>query len=278
MAPTALLPRQSLPAWSALLFWLALMPGAAQAALTVGEVAADRQLWPKQIALTKPLTVQVVDKDMEPKGFLNLKKGQFLSVASISSSTVDVRVIGGLSVIFAEDTDLLERAAYRQKHGRDKPTAKPKAKPPASSSRPTSAMGKRLTGKLVQVSRGQVLDVLPRKTKDAKYYAFYHSAKWCPPCRAFTPKLVEFYHRKIKNNPNVELIFISADRNAGAMEDYLRSYRMPWPAIRFNDRKNFGDVASQCGRGIPGLVIYNREGKVVSSGNRDQVLHKLESL
>ena len=46
-----------------------------------------------------------------------------------------------------------------------------------------------------------------------KYFAVYYSASWCAPCKAFTPKLVEFYNRIKPANPNFELIFVSRDRD-----------------------------------------------------------------
>ncbi|HEX8309741.1 MAG TPA: thioredoxin-like domain-containing protein [Chthoniobacteraceae bacterium] len=49
---------------------------------------------------------------------------------------------------------------------------------------------------------------------EAKYFAFYYSASWCPPCRAFTPDLVKFYKRRKRTNPNFELVFVSNDRSA----------------------------------------------------------------
>ena len=33
-----------------------------------------------------------------------------------------------------------------------------------------------------------------------KYIAIYFSAKWCGPCKQFTPKLVDFYNKIDKNN------------------------------------------------------------------------------
>jgi len=77
------------------------------AGLTVDQLVEDRTLWPSRIATNKPLTVQVIDANLEAKGFRDLKKGDILLLAAVSGSTIDVRVPGGTAVLFTEDTDLL---------------------------------------------------------------------------------------------------------------------------------------------------------------------------
>lgn len=269
-----LFPALSVCLGTALLAWSVLPSAAAE--LTVETLMEDRSLWPSRVTTNKPLTVQVINANLEAKGFRDLKKGEVVPLAAISGSTIDVRVPGGTAVLFTEDTDLLERAIYKQKHGREKAVPKPKPKPkPKSASTPTSKMGQRLMGRLVQTQGGQLKAIPKGDQKDAKYYAFYHSAEWCPPCRAFTPKLVDLYNRKLKKNPNVELVFLSADRSQSAMQNYLKGYRMPWPAIRYNDRSLFNDVRDRCGRGIPGLVLYDSQGKVVAQG-RNAVMNRLQ--
>ena len=71
--------------------------------------------------------------------------------------------------------------------------------------------------------------------KGVQFVAFYYSASWCPPCRAFTPKLVEFYNSFKASHPNFELIFVDDDSDADAMLGYMVMDKMPWPAVRFDD-------------------------------------------
>jgi nucleoredoxin len=96
-----------------------------------------------------------------------------------------------------------------------------------------------------------------------KYFAFYYSASWCAPCRAFTPKLVEFYRSFKAQHPNFELIFVNHDEDADAMLEYMKSDAMPWPAVRFDD---IGSTKADkyCGPGIPDLVLVDDHGKVLS--------------
>ena len=58
-----------------------------------------------------------------------------------------------------------------------------------------------------------------------KMVAIYASASWCGPCRAFTPKLVEFYKSAAKSAP-VELIFLSSDKTGDAMMAYMKKDAM----------------------------------------------------
>ena len=67
--------------------------------------------------------------------------------------------------------------------------------------------------------------------KNTKSIGFYFSAHWCPPCRAFTPKLVDIYNKAQPNSDGFHMIFISSDED----EDSFNRYRseMPWPAASF---------------------------------------------
>ena len=42
------------------------------------------------------------------------------------------------------------------------------------------------------------------------FVLLYFSAKWCGPCRNFTPRLIEFYN-KLKSSKNLEIVFCSLD-------------------------------------------------------------------
>jgi len=103
------------------------------------------------------------------------------------------------------------------------------------------------------------------KLSGIQYVAFYYSASWCPPCRAFTPSLVQFYNQFKPSHPNFELIFVNHDRSDGDMLSYMKGDAMPWPAVWFADLQN-GDLNPNqfCGRGIPDLVLVDANGSVLS--------------
>jgi nucleoredoxin len=135
---------------------------------------------------------------------------------------------------------------------------------PATSERP-GEIALALAGKLV-VPKGKTLAPVPRdQLNGTRFFAFYYSAKWCPPCRAFTPELVETYAKLKASNPEFELIFVSSDQDADAMKEYMESYNMSWPALRFDQKKTARVVRRPDNeRGIPNLVFMNADGKELS--------------
>lgn len=65
----------------------------------------------------------------------------------------------------------------------------------------------------------------------------YFSAEWCPPCKGFTPKLVDFYN-KLKekdDNSKFEIVFVSWDKDESTFTEYFNT--MPWLALPFGLEK-----------------------------------------
>jgi nucleoredoxin len=116
-----------------------------------------------------------------------------------------------------------------------------------------------------------------------KYTALYFSAHWCPPCRMFTPKLVEWYKDFKAKHPDFELVFVSSDRDEASMDKYINGDNMPWPYAKFDKAQEeiFRKYESS---GIPYLVLIDENGQDLTgqSGNEwqapDQVLSKIEEL
>lgn len=132
-----------------------------------------------------------------------------------------------------------------------------------------SALMKELKGSLVKVEGKSLKKFDDTSLSESKYIVLYFSAHWCPPCRTFTPKLVEFYNQYKPNNPEMEFIFVSRDRSDDAMKDYMIEASMPWPAIKLSQVERKKTVNSYAGNGIPCLVVLDPNGKVLFDTNKN---------
>lgn len=106
-------------------------------------------------------------------------------------------------------------------------------------------------------------------TRPEKYYVFYYTASWCPPCQRFTPELVKWY--KSNKNENFELVLISSDRSEDAMEGYAKDKKMPWPQLKMAKVKDFKGQFNHGVKGIPSVIVCDLEGKNLGNfrGNLD---------
>lgn len=97
-----------------------------------------------------------------------------------------------------------------------------------------------------------------------KFVALYFSAHWCPPCRMFTPKLVEWYKGFKAKHPEFEIVFVSSDKDEEAMREYVTGAGMPWALASFSkaDSEVFRKYAA---RGIPYLVLIGEDGKALTA-------------
>lgn len=139
--------------------------------------------------------------------------------------------------------------------------------PKAAAAEP-SIFKKLLDGKLVAVNGRRVGKY--EMEDEPEYYAFYFSASWCGPCKAFTPNLISFYKENPGAKKSFEVILVSRDHSEEAMEAYMTEDAMPWPAIRFRDIDRMKEVNRYAGSGIPCLVLVDRQGKVVSDSYVDK--------
>lgn len=128
-----------------------------------------------------------------------------------------------------------------------------------------TAFEERITRDLVQLKGNRVGRIGSDEVGPHDYYAIYYSAAWCPPCRTFTPKLVEFYkQQKALHGDRFEIIFVSRDRDAKSMQDYITDYDMTWPAVDHRRIDSNRELTAYRGPGIPCLVVIDNEGEVLS--------------
>ena len=104
-----------------------------------------------------------------------------------------------------------------------------------------------------------------------KTIGLYFSAHWCPPCRAFTPSLVEFHNEMTQQGKPFEIVFVSSDRSKSDMYGYMKEMDMPWLALPFGDDHKQKLSQKYNVRGIPKLVIIDSNGELVTENGRGDV-------
>ena len=105
--------------------------------------------------------------------------------------------------------------------------------------------------------------------KDTPFFGLYFSAHWCPPCRNFTPKLINFYEVVNKTQKQIEIIFVTSDKSEAEFNEYFGS--MPWLSIPFKDEAINNLKESFEIMGIPTFLVFNSEGKLIDDKARTTV-------
>ena len=117
-------------------------------------------------------------------------------------------------------------------------------------------------GDLVIAKNGVLTPYVDQAFEKKKLIGLYFSAQ-VRACRKFTPELVAFYNKNAAVHPEFEVLFVSNDKSAAAMQGYMREMQMPWPAVSFDKIAGKEGLLKYAGSGIPCLVVVDTNGKVV---------------
>ncbi|KAL9644652.1 hypothetical protein ABK040_015391 [Willaertia magna] len=92
---------------------------------------------------------------------------------------------------------------------------------------------------------------------EGKKVLLYFSAHWCPPCRMFTPKLVEMVNtlKEEGNEDKFVVVFISSDQDEQSMFEYMKEENMPWFALPFGDKRGLNTKHNVTG--IPTVILLD---------------------
>ncbi|CAF4352117.1 unnamed protein product, partial [Rotaria sordida] len=103
-----------------------------------------------------------------------------------------------------------------------------------------------------------------------KVIGLYFSAHWCPPCRSFTPILIDFY-KKHSEDKNFEIIFISSDNDEESFSDYYKD--MPWWKLDYKERDKRNELASSFKiSGISNLILLDGDSsEIICNNAREQI-------
>ena len=106
--------------------------------------------------------------------------------------------------------------------------------------------------------------------KNAKFYLCLFSASWCPPCRAEMPRIAETYAETLKDDPDIELIHFSRDRDEEKAMAWAKEHDVKFPVVK----PNGGNPLDLHTRGIPHLFIVKADGTLVEEGHPMRIFNE----
>jgi thiol-disulfide isomerase/thioredoxin len=206
--------------------------------------AAEFRAWKSADGRTAELElVKATEKDGEKAGEFRMRNGSTTTIKASGLAEEDAKVLADF-----------------------KPAAEP------GKAARGSVFDEILNGNLMKLEGEEIKAYVP-ENKPEKYYIFYYTASWCGPCHAYTPQLAKFYNEN--KNSSFELVVVSLDRKEPAMNGYIKKKKMPWPALKFSETKNFMGKFNHEVQFIPMVVTCKIDGTVVSRSNDLKELSKL---
>ncbi|CAP21861.1 Protein CBG00406 [Caenorhabditis briggsae] len=125
----------------------------------------------------------------------------------------------------------------------------------------------------VPMKKRGVEGTLPKDYFDNKTVVVYFSAGWCGSCKFLTPKLKKFYNavKESEAGKNLEIVWVSQDKEEAHLEEYYEKNLPDWPYIPFGD-ENMKKLAEKCKAAvIPVLKLVDSDGNVVHDRVRADV-------
>ena len=123
----------------------------------------------------------------------------------------------------------------------------------------------RTTSKTMVANKLRQCDFLLNKNykKDAKVYLCLFSASWCGPCRREMPRIAKVYAEMLKDDPDIELIHFSCDRDDRKALDWAKENDVKFPVVPSEGGNPLG---LHC-NGIPHLFIIKANGVLLEEGH-----------
>lgn len=255
--------------------------------MLVGLARPGNGALPAEVTVTTPTRLEILAGD-RISGSILIPTGEKLAVVNVSGDFVLVRYRRLNGRVPAAHTDLPAVAPAPLPAVPPLPPAPAPAAPPAPATTgvpaapavaapaapvehapgPDTTIGRLLADRLVALEGRTLRPQAASRLTGVRFYAIYFSAGWCPPCRTFTPELVDAYGKIRALYPEFEVIFVSRDKSPAEMLAYMREDRMPWPALAWSSLRETREVTRYAGSGIPCLVLIDATGKVLSDSYR----------
>lgn len=106
---------------------------------------------------------------------------------------------------------------------------------------------------------------------NGKIIALYFSASWCPPCRAFTPRLVELAEQLQAEGKPFAIVLVGCDQSKAKSLDYMSSHHMTGYLVPPEAPANIALTTRYHVHGIPYLVIVDDTGSTLDPAARATV-------
>lgn len=219
--------------------WSALTP--AQRAVDGTALINDASLWPDKVKSLVPFDL-TTGKSIPAERELTLRCVDNHGVILYSpdpEAVLTARVV---------DTDLIARA--RERAATD---------PGQRKSRVAEALRGNMIDAAGKPYEGPALD-------SAAVFVLYHGASWCQPCHQFSPSLVKFVDDAAPKNPHLFVAMISADDKDADLLKYATDGKMPWPLVPKAKAEQQLYLKGSFGNYIPQIVVLDRYGKVLATG------------
>jgi len=130
-----------------------------------------------------------------------------------------------------------------------------------------------LKGQQLLKKTGVVVDA-DEALQGKKIICFYFSALWCPPCKAFTPVLTEFYQELVKEEEPIEVIFVSGDNSPDELLANMKAFHGDWLAVQHGARL-IDDLRDQFkATGLPTLIVTTHDGQIITNNGRSEITEK----
>lgn len=111
--------------------------------------------------------------------------------------------------------------------------------------------------------------------QDFPIICLYFAAKSSPPCRIFTPVLLNFYREVNMIHKTFEIIYVPRDKDPDGFVSFLN--QMPWLAIPIEEEQRIMEHKLRYNiQGIPSLVVLGQKGELITTEGRRHIIEKGE--
>ncbi|MBR4252256.1 MAG: redoxin family protein [Kiritimatiellae bacterium] len=146
-------------------------------------------------------------------------------------------------------------------------TEAPAAAAPPAAAEPKPAL-REFFGKDLLTAKGKKADLADL---NGKTIALYFSASWCPPCRAFTPRLVDLAEKLQSEGKPFEIVLVGRDQTRQKALDYMESHHMTGYLVPPEADANKSLCTLYRVTGIPYLVVVDSNGDTLDASARATV-------